>query len=61
MQRIRRGHYEVEFKLLTEPPYSKDTIMPAYIKAAEAQIQSAPQDWFWLYKRWKYPRPLYSD
>jgi KDO2-lipid IV(A) lauroyltransferase len=61
MQRIRRGYYEVEFKLLTEPPYADGTIMPAYIKAAEAQIQSSPQDWFWLYKRWKYPRPVYSD
>lgn len=63
MQRVRRGYYEVEFELLCAPPYSKDqdTIMPAYIKAAEQQIRSAPQDWFWLYKRWKYPRPLYTD
>lgn len=63
MRRIRRGYYEVEFKPLCEPPYPKgqDNIMPAYIKAAEQQIMSAPQDWFWLYKRWKYPRPLYID
>ena len=63
MQRLRRGYYEVEFELLCEPPYTKDqdSIMPAYIKAAERQILSAPQDWFWLYKRWKYPRPLYAD
>jgi KDO2-lipid IV(A) lauroyltransferase len=63
MQRLRRGYYEVEFELLCEPPYPKDqnSIMPAYIKAAERQILSAPQDWFWLYKRWKYPRPLYTD
>jgi KDO2-lipid IV(A) lauroyltransferase len=63
MRRVRRGHYEVEFELLSEPPYptATDTIMPAYIKAAEQKIQSEPQDWFWLYKRWKYQRPLYSD
>jgi KDO2-lipid IV(A) lauroyltransferase len=63
MQRLRRGYYEVEFELLCEPPYPKDqdSIMPAYIKAAEQQILSTPQDWFWLYKRWKYPRPLYVD
>ena len=54
MQRLRRGYYEVEFELLCEPPYvqDQDSIMPAYIKAAERQILSAPQDWFWLYKRW---------
>jgi len=63
MQRLRRGYYEVEFELLCEPPYPKDqdSIMLAYIKAAEQQILSSPQDWFWLYKRWKYPRPLYTD
>lgn len=63
MRRIRRGYYEVEFELLCEPPYQKqqDSIMPAYIKAAEQQILAAPQDWFWLYKRWKYTRPLYTD
>lgn len=63
MRRIRRGYYEVEFELLCEPPYSQDqgNILPAYIKAAERQILSAPQDWFWLYKRWKFRRPLYDD
>ena len=63
MQRVRRGYYEVDFELLCEPPYQKsgDSIMPAYIKAAEQQILAAPQDWFWLYKRWKYTRPLYTD
>jgi Kdo2-lipid IVA lauroyltransferase/acyltransferase len=63
MRRLRRGYYEAEFELLSEPPYpaGQDTTMAAYIQAAEQQIRSAPQDWFWLYKRWKYPRPLYSD
>ncbi len=63
MQRTRRGYYEVEFELLCEPPYSQDQdiVMPAYIKVAERQILSAPQDWFWLYKRWKFQRPLYDD
>ncbi|VAW82159.1 hypothetical protein MNBD_GAMMA13-821 [hydrothermal vent metagenome] len=62
MRRVRRGYYEVEFELLCEPPYARDqdNIMPAYIKAAERQILSAPQHWFWLYKRWKYRRSLYD-
>jgi KDO2-lipid IV(A) lauroyltransferase len=62
MRRLRRGRFSVRFELLATPPYAAgDAVMPAYVSALEAQIRAAPQDWFWLYKRWKYRKPLYAD
>jgi len=62
MQRLRRGYYRIRFELLTEPPYRQDpgTLMDAYIKAVERQVLAAPQDWIWMYKRWKYRKSLYE-
>lgn len=63
MTRLRRGHYRVDFETLLEPPYTggDHAIMQAYIGAMEKQIEAAPEGWFWLYKRWKYPRSMYAD
>jgi KDO2-lipid IV(A) lauroyltransferase len=62
MRRLRRGRFSVRFELLATPPYAADdAVMSAYVRALEAQIRGAPQDWFWLYKRWKYRKPLYGD
>ena len=63
MQRLRRGRFRSRFQLLTQPPYGETPgeILQPYIKAVQQQIYSAPQDWFWLYKRWKYKKPLYTD
>jgi KDO2-lipid IV(A) lauroyltransferase len=59
MSRLRRGHYRIRFEVLTEPPYRKQNgeIMQPYIQAVEKQIIEAPQDWFWVYKRWKHKKP----
>ena len=35
--------------------------MQRYIRALETQIRHAPQDWVWIYKRWKYTRSVYAD
>ncbi len=63
MQRLRRGVYRIRFEPLVSPPYppAPGAIMQPYVQAVEKQIRSAPQDWFWLYKRWKHPKPLYAD
>jgi len=62
MQRLRRGYYRARFELLAEPPYphSQGELMERYIRALETQIRSAPQDWVWVYKRWKYRKPAYA-
>lgn len=62
MRRVRRGYYRIRFDELTAPPYptTAGAVMQPYVQAVEQQILAAPQDWFWLYKRWKYPKPLYN-
>jgi KDO2-lipid IV(A) lauroyltransferase len=63
MQRMRRGRFRIRFQPLAQPPYGQAAgeIMQPYVEAVEQQIRSAPQDWFWLYKRWKYRKPVYTD
>lgn len=62
MQRVKRGYYRVRIERLGAPPYpgSEGAVMQPYVRALERQILAAPQDWFWLYKRWKYVRPMYA-
>ena len=63
MKRVRRGHYEVELKILAQPPYIKDgyEIIDRYVKEVEKQILKYPADWFWQYRKWPYKKPLYAD
>jgi Kdo2-lipid IVA lauroyltransferase/acyltransferase len=62
MQRTRRGHYEVNLQLLAQPPYAGvDTaIIECYARVAEAHIRQHPADWLWMYRKWKYKKPLYG-
>lgn len=62
LQRTARGHYRASFERLLEPPYPPDgtRVMQAYVEAVEGQVRASPQDWFWLYKRWKYRRKALS-
>jgi len=58
MSRIRRGEYEVTFKLLTDSP----RLMPEHeitrltMADVEDQVNAAPADWLWSHKRWKHSR-----
>lgn len=60
MRRVRRGHYEARLELLAEPPYKADGagIIERYARAAEAHIVRHPADWLWMYRKWKYRKPL---
>jgi KDO2-lipid IV(A) lauroyltransferase len=62
MQRVRRGYYRVRFEVLAIPPYPQPDgeLMERYIRALETQIRAAPQDWVWVYKRWKYRKSVYA-
>ncbi len=62
LERIRRGHYHATFKLLSAPPYSKESnvISENYVKAVENQILKQPQDWLWIHNRWKKEKSLYD-
>ncbi len=60
--RTRRGFYEATFQLLAEPPYSGNDadIIERYVRAAETHITAHPADWLWMYRKWKYKKPLYA-
>jgi KDO2-lipid IV(A) lauroyltransferase len=62
MRRIKRGHYEITLEPLAAPPYAGTAhlVMERYIQAVESQVRSSPADWLWIYRRWKYKRPLYT-
>jgi KDO2-lipid IV(A) lauroyltransferase len=59
MSRLRRGYYEISFEHLAEPPYCETpaAILERYVRRLEAQIHSHPEDWLWIYHRWRYPPP----
>jgi KDO2-lipid IV(A) lauroyltransferase len=56
--RVKRGYYRVRFELLDEPPWSapEGELMERYIRAVEQQVIDHPEDWLWMYKRWKYQK-----
>jgi KDO2-lipid IV(A) lauroyltransferase len=60
--RIRRGFYEATLQLLAQPPYAPEgiEIIERYARAAEAHIALHPADWLWMYRKWKYKKPLYA-
>jgi KDO2-lipid IV(A) lauroyltransferase len=60
--RTRRGYYEATLQLLATPPYAGDgaDIIERYARVAEAHITQHPADWLWMYRKWKYRKPLYA-
>jgi len=62
VERRKRGHYEVTFRKLAEPPYdaSNMNVLPGYVKEAENMIKARPHEWLWSHKRWKYKKSVYD-
>jgi KDO2-lipid IV(A) lauroyltransferase len=60
MRRVSRGHYSVRLEILAEPPFDlegREVIMEKFARRAERAILENPEDFLWLQKRWKYPKP----
>ena len=60
MRRVRRGVYTAHFTVLSEPPYHDDPeegIVDRYAAILEAEIRLAPENWLWVHRKWKYPKP----
>lgn len=59
IQKICRGHYEVEFtKLFDDASLTKDyEVTKAHTKFLEDIIRKRPELWLWSHKRWKHTRP----
>lgn len=58
INRLKRGHYEVQLETITDTPrsMSEGEITAAYMQKLEQQILKKPQDWLWSHKRWKLTR-----
>lgn len=58
MQRVKRGYYTGEFKLITKDPASlpEYELTDRYFDLLEATIRRAPQYWLWSHNRWKRTR-----
>lgn len=55
-RRRKRGHYEVECKLLADDPskLSKGEITQKYMSLLEKCIKEEPSRWLWSHRRWKH-------
>ena len=62
MHRVKRGYYEADLQQLSAPPYSREgtDIIERYARVAETHIAKYPADWLWMYRKWKYRKPLYG-
>ncbi len=62
MQRTGLGRYRAVLTQLGEPPYRRDgaDIIERYARVAEQHIAAYPADWLWMYRKWKYRKPLYG-
>jgi KDO2-lipid IV(A) lauroyltransferase len=57
-RRLRRGHYQVRFHKLGEPPYQspEGELTERYVRIAERAIREEPESWLWSNRRWKRQR-----
>ncbi|MTI24521.1 lysophospholipid acyltransferase family protein [Fulvivirga kasyanovii] len=57
--KVKRGYYEVEYKLICEDPstMSHGEITEIHVKMLEDIINAQPEYWLWSHKRWKHKRP----
>jgi len=55
VRKIKRGFYEAEGMIISEPPYEKDSqrIVEDYVKTMEQIIRQYPSGWLWSHNRWK--------
>jgi KDO2-lipid IV(A) lauroyltransferase len=66
INRVRRGYYSVEFRLITENPNELpvNSIAERYMHEVEAMVVREPEYYLWSHKRWKYRsadyKPMYS-
>ena len=62
MNRVRRGHYEAEFKLISRNPKQLEeyALTDRYFQLLEESIRRAPECYLWSHNRWKRTREEYN-
>lgn len=60
MQRIKRGYYSVQFKLIDKNPVQSKPgeITEKFIRFMEEDIQADPASYLWSHDRWKLKKPI---
>jgi KDO2-lipid IV(A) lauroyltransferase len=55
IRKLKRGHYQVHFEFLGNPPFEeKDNVLIArYAASIERLIRERPAEWLWSHNRWK--------
>ena len=63
IHRVKRGYYEVEFKLLTREPQKLEDfkLTDMYFDILEKSIRRAPEFWLWSHNRWKRTRKEFDE
>ncbi|MBP3533700.1 MAG: lysophospholipid acyltransferase family protein [Alistipes sp.] len=58
MNRIRRGYYHGEYKLIYDgsEPVGQYEITERYVRCLEKTIERRPELWMWSHNRWKFRR-----
>lgn len=58
MVRVKRGHYQVTFRLICDDPQNveKGRVLEQYVRHTERFIQTYPDNWLWSHRRWKHTR-----
>ena len=58
IQRVKRGHYELELTVLSDEPQKlKDgELTQIFANKLEEVIRKKPENWLWSHKRWKLSR-----
>jgi KDO2-lipid IV(A) lauroyltransferase len=59
IQKVKRGHYQAQFILLSEDSSKTKTgeITDKFMKTLEEKIRKNPQYYLWSHRRWKHKRP----
>lgn len=62
VQRVRRGYYQAEFKLITREPQKMEEyqITDSYFSMLEQTIRQQPAYWLWTHNRWKRTREMFN-
>jgi KDO2-lipid IV(A) lauroyltransferase len=63
VRKIKRGHYTVDFELITDNPRKMPEfwITEEYARRMERSILREPAYWLWTHKRWKHKRTMNNE
>jgi KDO2-lipid IV(A) lauroyltransferase len=63
VQRVKRGYYTLEIKVLTEggTPLAKNELTQRYANSIETILKIKPENWLWSHKRWKHSYSHHPD